>query len=113
MFEKLDALNIYGSYIAKVNHSKILEYKKEVRIMAIKAAKEKADYLLEAIGEETGKALKVNELNQNMGYANTSLNSRSMGHSIHKEKKEGSDEVVIQFKKIKLRASIYVKFEIK
>lgn len=113
VFEKLDALNIYGSYIAKVNHSKILEYKKEVRIMAIKAAKEKADYLLEAIGEETGKALKVNELNQNMGYANTSLNSRSMGHSTHKEKKEGSDEVVIQFKKIKLRASIYVKFEIK
>jgi hypothetical protein len=59
VFEKLDELKIVDAVISKVSHSKIREFKKEVRILAIKAAKEKADYLLNAIGEKTGQALIV------------------------------------------------------
>lgn len=48
VFEKLDELKIVDAYISKVSHSKLEEFKKEVRVMAIKAAKEKANYLLTA-----------------------------------------------------------------
>lgn len=108
VFKKLDELNILGAYVSRVSHSKILEFKKEVRIDAIKAAKEKADYLLDAIGEETGKPLKINEVTHNNLMAN-SLNVRSS------EMYNGniSNSFTLQFKKIKLQSSIYVKFEIK
>jgi hypothetical protein len=118
VFEKLDKLKIIDAYISKVSHSRILEFEKEVRVMAIKAAKEKADYLLEAIGEQTGKALKVNEVNPNYLQDDSYLNvrgARNEGYSyfIDGVKMKSSDKVVTQFKKIKLQASIYVKFEIK
>ena len=40
---------------------KMDEYKKHIKINAIKAAREKADYLLLAIGEKPGKAISVSE----------------------------------------------------
>ena len=118
VFEKLDELKIVDAYILRVSHSKLLEFKKEVRIMAIKAAKEKADYLLTAIGEQTGKALKVNEITSNYNRDDSYLNVRearneSSSFYVDGVKMKGSDKVVIQFQKIKLQASIYVKFEIK
>jgi len=114
VFEKLDILNIQDACIQKVSHSKLQEYKKEIRILAIKAAKEKADYLLSAIGEKTGNALKINELNQNSNpyevYANvvdgpSKLQSFSSSDS-------GFENQTIQFRKMKIQTSIYVKFSI-
>jgi uncharacterized protein YggE len=118
VFEKLDELKIIDAKISKVSHSKIEEFKKEVRIMAIKAAKEKADYLLTAIGEQTGKPLKVYE-NSTYSIDNSNLNvrgSRSKSSSYYvdgTEMKESDKDKIIQFQKIKLHAAIYVKFEIK
>ena len=112
VFKKLDELKIQDAYISKTSHSKIIELKKEVRILAIKAAKDKADYLLEAIGEETGKPVKVNEVTNNIMpyYNNQVLSNRSYKtESFDIEKKERT----IQFQKIKIKASIYVKFRIK
>lgn len=43
-------------------HSKISEYRKEVKIKAMKAAKEKANYLLESIGNKTGKPIEIIEI---------------------------------------------------
>lgn len=114
VFEKLDILNIQDACIQKVSHSKLQEYKKEIRILAIKAAKEKADYLLSAIGEKTGNALKINELNQSSNpyevYANvvdgpSKLQSFSSSDS-------GFENQTIQFRKMKIQTSIYVKFSI-
>lgn len=113
VFEKLDALKIQDAYISRVSHSKLTEFKKEVRIDAIKAAKEKADYLLTAIGQQTGMPLIVREsdpysYNSYANYTRLAANS----YTVMAE----SDEVKlpeIQFKKIKLSSSIYVKFEIK
>ncbi len=117
VFEKLDELKIVDANISKVSHSKILEFKKEVRVMAIKAAKEKADYLLKAIGEQTGNALKVYEVNSNYlrddGYLNVRGSRSEISVINYRLEMKGSDKVVIQFKKIKLQASIHVKFEIK
>jgi uncharacterized protein YggE len=113
VFEKLDELKIVDAVISKVSHSKIREFKKEVRILAIKAAKEKADYLLVAIGEKTGKALIVRE--NTPAYLQDKISVNVMGVSgnnsgyLFEEKQE---EEAIEFQKIKLQAMIYVKFEI-
>src|SRR6185436_3078476 len=63
VFQKLDQLEITDAFIIRVEYSKIDSLKKEVKILAIKAAKEKADYLLQAIGEQAGKPLIIQESN--------------------------------------------------
>ncbi len=117
VFQKLDKLKIVDAHISKVSHSKILDFKKEVKILAIKAAKQKADYLLNAIGEQTGKALKVNEVNSNYIKNDSYLNVRSDKNKGRFSSFELDDNIsisdILQFQKIKLQASIYVKFKIK
>ncbi len=115
VFSKLDEIKIDNAYISKVSHSKIKELRKEVNIEAIKNAKSKADYLLAAIGQQTGTALIINERNSESGdyyrienRLKTSANF-SRGTAALNEKSIGA----IVFKKIKLEALIYVKFEIK
>ena len=61
VFKELDRLEIENARIDRVSHSKEIEFRKEQRIKAIQAAKEKADYLLGAIGEKAGFALVVLE----------------------------------------------------
>ena len=56
-----DHLQIEDVGIHHVPRSKEVELRREQRIKAIKSAKEEADYLVEAIGERTGPALKVEE----------------------------------------------------
>jgi uncharacterized protein len=117
VFEKLDDVKINDAYISRVSHSKLDEFKKDVRIMAIKAAKEKADYLLSAIGEQTGKALKVYEQSPSYKINDSNLNFIS-GRSVNSSLLEdgvimNESDKIIQFQKIKLQAAIYVKFEIK
>jgi uncharacterized protein len=119
VFEKLDELKILDAQISRVSHSKLEEFKKEVRIMAIKAAKEKADYLLNAIGEQTGKALKVYEQSPSYKIDDSYLNVRgarnegSLYYVDGVKMSEADKDKIIQFEKIKLQAAIYVKFEIK
>lgn len=118
VFHQLDILNINDAYIMKVDHSKMDSLRKELRIMAIKAAKNKADYLLGAIGETTGKALVVTETTQensrisNVNFRGRPVASYSNVRFLDDDKKAyESDE--IEFQKIKIQSSIYVKFLIK
>ena len=57
IFEHFKKMNISDVNITKATHSNIIEIRKKNRIKAIKIAKEKADYLLAAIGEQTGKPI--------------------------------------------------------
>ena len=87
-------------------------YRKEVKMEAIKAAKQKAEYLMESVGEKVGGILAVEEMpeqNQNYfwhsGLDNNVSNSIVSGNS--------SPEALAGIKEIKLRYEIKVKFEIK
>ena len=112
VFEKLDELKIQDAYISKTEHSEIVKLRKQLRIDAIKAAKEKADYLLEAIGEVTGHALEVRE--NEPSYYNTRLNNIQSYNFAEERSLSKADALPeIGFQKIRLETSIYVKFEIK
>lgn len=112
VFKELDQLDIKDAYIYKVDHSQIEAFKKEVRIAAIKAAKEKADYLLLAIGEQTGKALVVTETPQ-INYTTTRSNFRFEDEAYRSYSGKSEQEEYLDFKKIVIAYSIYTKFEIK
>lgn len=118
VFQQLDQLEITDAFIAKVNHSKLDSLKKEVKVLAIKAAKIKADYLLMAIGEQVGKPLIVQEreteitplsgVNVAGGRSGILYFSTPEVESDSNDKKEE-----LQFTKIKIESFIYVKFAIK
>lgn len=118
VFQQLEKLEINDANVSKVSHSKIDSLRREIRIAAIKAAKNKADYLLNAIGEQTGKPLIVREnSNGNLEYnynraSNTRVTSYQNARFLDDSDKSSDDEE-IQFQKIKIQSSIYVKFLIK
>src|SRR4051812_42566893 len=61
LYERLDKMNAHDAYISKYTHSRILEIQKENRIKAVKAAKDKAEYLLTAVGQQAGLPIQITE----------------------------------------------------
>jgi uncharacterized protein YggE len=57
-----DAKGIKYMNIGELNHSKMDEFKKAVKINALKDAREKAAYLVESIGSQLGEVVTISEL---------------------------------------------------
>ncbi|MGG7466882.1 SIMPL domain-containing protein [Chryseobacterium arthrosphaerae] len=62
IFEDLNQKWVSSLNIAEVKNTKIADFRKAVKINALKAAKEKADYLLESMGKKTGNAIEIVEI---------------------------------------------------
>lgn len=112
VFDVLDSVEALNADISRVAHSEIEKYRKEVKIIAVKAAKEKAGYLLEAIGEWVGKPLMIQEresYDDIMPMANYRIKAMSAmadSEMAHEEMPE------LSFQKIKLKYSVFARFEI-
>jgi uncharacterized protein YggE len=117
VFQQLDKMEITDAYISKVSHTKLDSLRKEVRITAIKAAKNKADYLLAAIGEQTGKPLLITEVEfsqpANPVYRQSAVSYSNVRQLGDEDDKDSGGKAEIQFKKIKIECIMYVKFAIK
>jgi len=111
ILNKVNAESIYSVGIRNYSHSKIQEYKKQLKIEAIKATKEKAAYLLEAINEKISAAIEITE-SDNISqvsqavYSNQTVSRNSMTY------KDASDDSDIGFQKIKLKFHINATFAI-
>ena len=116
VFIELQKLGISNVSIDKVENSKITDYRKEVKVAAIKAAQEKAKALALAINQDIGRAIFIQEIEaltemtgrpggatgiQIRGYSNIILNSPS------------TPEPDIEFEKIHLEYNVIVRFELK
>jgi uncharacterized protein YggE len=110
VFQEMDKMDITDGYISKVNHSKIDSLRKEIRIKAIKSAKDKAVYMLAALGEQVGKVLVVTDSADPDMYAYYAT-PKMMTMAAADRMPELYEE--IEFKKIKLSSSIFVKFAVK
>jgi hypothetical protein len=118
VLDALDNLKVADAFVNDVSHSKRDSLQKIVRIKAIQDAKEKADYLLNAIGEQTGKPLIVNVINDVPYSKGNEINIKGSrdkvtnyyidGVRVHAD---GEDD--IQFQKIRIYVTAYVKFGIK
>lgn len=117
LFQLLDELEIEDAGIARTSHSQIEKFRREVKIEAMKAAKGKADYLLESIGEQTGKPLMIREQVYTTYPAGIYGSNAAMqevvvaGYGITGKARGFENE--LSFTKIKIRFEIFAKFEIK
>lgn len=57
----IDSLNCRSAYISKLSHSKMDEFRREIRIEAMKDAQTKSAYMVEAVGAKLGKVITVVE----------------------------------------------------
>ncbi|MFZ1530162.1 MAG: SIMPL domain-containing protein [Ferruginibacter sp.] len=113
LVEDLNEKWVQSIRISKSTHSKLQQYRKDVKAEAAKAAKEKAAYLLQSLGEQLGQVLSVEEVpevsnqpnywyrpNNQLSNSNISIQSNS------------NDESIGNIPSIKLRYEIKVKFAI-
>lgn len=113
VIQELNSMGISNISVEKVENSQIQKYRTEVKTMAIKAAKEKAVALTDAIGQKIGKAIYIQELNTQVynafqGRIRGVSNILVKGYGNSGELK--TEQPDIEFEKIKLEYSILVRF---
>jgi hypothetical protein len=111
VYLEMQKLGISNVSIEKIDHSLLQQFRKEVKINAIKAAKEKAESLMNAVSQTIGKAIYVQEYDVPI-YYNRYQNAISNAVSKYDTQNEMS-EPTMDFEKIILQSSILVRFEIK
>lgn len=94
--------------IVAASHSQVTEFRKQLKIKAVQAAKAKGIYLTDAIGEKLGEAITINEPAEWQQASPLGSNSFNINIS---DNYKGSDGV--EFKKIKLRFEVTVVFSLK
>ncbi|MCP1384241.1 SIMPL domain-containing protein [Runella salmonicolor] len=68
LMSKVDDRGVEYVNMSRVEHSKKEEFRRQVKVNALKAAKEKAGYLLESIGEKLGEVLEIHEVEEGSVY---------------------------------------------
>lgn len=114
LVSKMDDEATQNFFIAKVSHSKIQEFKKQLKIQAVKAAREKAIYLAEAIDEKVGEAITINEPNE-IGYYPPPMYRGKVANQVMVEQSAADmgAPMNVDFKKIKLQFEVNVMFALK
>jgi len=107
-FQAMDEKEIKDAYLSRVDHSQMDSLRREVRMEAVRAAKDKATYLLAAIDTDLGAPLIVRE--QEMYYGNRNMEMYNVGMDDMDKASEPLPE--LQFQKIQLEQSVFVRFAI-
>lgn len=105
----VDAEGIESARIASYSSSKMEAYRKEVKIKALQAAKEKAEYMLSAIGNKIDGVIEIQEMNTD----NYSDVRPVMANYMAKSADSAEAAADIDFKTIKIRAEVRAVFAIK
>ena len=114
LVDKLDDEATTNFYIQRTSHSKLAEYRKQLKIQAVKAAKEKAQYLSAAIDENIGVAVTINEpVEYYQPYYNTMRSNVMMKQEAMAADMAGADGVPVDFRKMKLKYDVTVVFALK
>jgi uncharacterized protein YggE len=108
VFIELEKLGISNVSIDRVESSKMQTYRRDVKVDAVKAAKEKAEALASAIGQTVGKAMYIQELEGMIPMTANTIMIRGAS-SLY-----GSTAAPeIEFEKIRLEYSVLCRFELK
>ena len=106
----VDPKGIAYTNVESYSHSKLETYKKDLKIKALQNAKEKANSLLNGIGEKMGGAMDIQEIYNEYAPQPMYRNTMSMKTQSAEDAAPMPD---IDFKKIKLSYQIRAVFEIK
>lgn len=112
VFMELEKVGISNISIQQLDHTDIINLRKEVKVNAIKAAKDKALSLAEAIDQTIGRAVFIQERDNTIRpYANA--NTLSAVGAVHRGSSIDEYKEVVEFEKIKLAYSVLCRFELK
>jgi len=115
VFFEFQKLGISNVAIDRLDNTKIEQFRREVKINAIKAAKDKAVSLTASLNQTIGRAIYIQEL-ENPYFANA-LQGRAAGVNVRMKSASGYSEDSsapdVEFEKINLQYSILVRFELK
>jgi uncharacterized protein YggE len=109
LVQKLDDEATQSFFISRVSHSKLQQFKKDLKIEAVKAAKEKAAYLANAINEKAGEAITINEPNELNNFPHP-VYANAMMKSEARMAGDAESLPIIDFKKIKLQFEVNATF---
>lgn len=106
--DELSNTDITNLYVEKLDHTKIQDYRLQVKLDAVKAAKVKATALLGSIDEELGNVLTIVEIDDPYRpmYKNAVYSTRSLESDM-------VESLPQEFEPIKLEYKVQVRFEIK
>ena len=108
---RIDTRGVSSMRIAELKNKKLTEYRKQVKVEALKAAKEKADYLLGSIDRETGDVIFVEE-KENAGNNNPwFIQERNLLSNVSMN--SPNDGGIEELRTIKLRYEVKARFEIR
>jgi uncharacterized protein YggE len=111
LVDRLDDNATQNFFIQKTASSKMTELRRQLKIDAVKAAKEKAGYLAEAIDEKIGETVTINEP---MEYFTPYVaNVRMFNKEVMQDQAGNGDTAPVDFKKIKLKYDVTVVFALK
>src|SRR4030095_2508909 len=102
LIPKLNDEAVFNMYISKKDHSKMEAFRKEIKIKATQAARDKALYLAESIGEKIAGALLIEEIDAGTPYPMMMKQSNMMMTTDAAEGPYGGD-TSLPFEKIKIR----------
>ena len=110
---RIDDKGVASTNIDRYEFSKIEQLRKDIKIKALQAAKAKAQYLLEGIGEQLGEAIDIIEIdngyqNPQPVYSNMMMRATAVPMSA-----DVMPESVIDVQKIKVRYEMKAVFRIK
>lgn len=93
--------------IGALKHKEITKFRKQVKVEALRAAKEKAEYLLKSMNQQAGNIISIVELDSDNHFwrPQSQISNTIMSTS-------GNDSGNDNLRKIKLRYEIKVRFEI-
>ena len=112
VMQDLEKIGISNVSIERVDHSQMEQFRREVKINAVKIAKEKAVAMASAIGQTAGKAIYIQEVD----FGNNAMyTGRMAGLDSNVRMKVSSADITvpnIEFEKIKLEYQVNAKFEL-
>lgn len=109
LVDKLDDEATQNFYISRTSHSNIDSIKKELKMQAIKNAKEEAVFLASALSDNVGDALVINDPNESNNYPQPMM-FKTNGIMANADQ---SAPMNVDFKKIKIEMNVNVTFELK
>jgi len=110
VLDKVNAESIYSVSIRNYTHSKMEEFKKQLKIQAMKAAKDKAGYMLAAVDEKLGALIEVNEQDYQPIVNVPQYRMANVAYDANYELNDGTSD--IGFQKIKIQFQVTAKFAI-
>lgn len=114
VFIELEKIGISNVSIDRLENSNIVQFRKDVKVNAIKSAKEKAESLTAALDQSVGRALLIQEIENNFNNlrASNSIMIRGVSNGIYGAN-AASPALDFDFEKIKIEYSILCRFELK